>query len=486
MSSLLPPHETAVASSGALEPVELPPPSPLERFAQRATAWAETWMPDAFVFALAATCIVVLAAFVVDPAARAAPMRVVDAWGKGFWILIPFTLQMSMIIIGGYVLASSPPIFRLITRLAGVPRTAKGAVLMVAVAAMLSSLLNWGFSLIFSAILAREVARRVPAADYRALGASAFLGLGTVWAQGLSGSAALQMASPTSMPPKLSELLGGTIPLTETIFRWQSLVCVLIEIGVVSGVVWLYAPREGRARTAASLGIDLGPAEPLPLPPAKVPGEKLEQTPILLLPVVFLGFLYVGNSLLSRAHNLTEALNALDFNTINLLLLMLGGLLHWTPASLMRAVKEATPAVWGVLLQFPFYAGIFGVMTGTALSASIASVFVHASSQVWYPALIVLYSAVLGMFVPSGGSKWVIEAPYVLEAARTLGVPDGWMVVTYDLGEAIANLLQPFWMLPILALLGLKARDIMGYTYLVALVLIPLVVLLVTVFNPAL
>jgi short-chain fatty acids transporter len=174
----------------------------------------------------------------------------------------------------------------------------------------------------------------------------------------------------------------------------------------------------------------------------------------------------------------------LDLNTINLALLTLGALLHGSPASMMRAVRDAAPATSGVLLQFPFYGGIFGIMTGTALSGAIADLFVHVATPTWYPAMIVSYSAVLGVFVPSGGSKWVIEAPYVLQSARALGVADGWMVVTYDLGEAIANLLQPFWMLPTLALLGLKARDIMGYTYLVALVLFPLVIILVTVLAP--
>lgn len=454
----------------------------LERFARRATAWAETWMPDAFVFALAATLVVLAGALIVDPAARAAPLTLVDAWGKGFWALIPFTLQMSMIIVGGYVLASAPPVFRAIATVAGWARTPKGAVLLVSLAAMLTSLLNWGFSLVFSAILAREVARRVPTADYRALGAASFLGLGTVWAQGLSGSAALQMASPSSMPPKLQELVGGAIPLTETIFRWQSVACVVVEILVVSAVMWGIAPREGRG--ARDLGVDLGPDTPPPLPAPTPPGERVEHSPVLLLPVVALGVAYLAHSVASRATSLSGALNALDFNTLNLFFLMAGALLHWTPASLMRAVRDATPSVAGVLLQFPFYAGIFGVMTGTALSASIAGLFVEVSSPTFYPAMIVLYSALLGLFVPSGGSKWVIEAPYVLEAARALGVPDGWMVVTYDLGEAIANLMQPFWMLPILALLGLKARDIMGYTYVVAAVLVPLVVVLVTVLRP--
>ncbi len=439
-------------------------------------------MPDAFVFALGATLIVLVAAFLVDPLARQSPLRIVDAWGAGFWSLIPFTLQMVMIIVSGYVLASSPPVFRLVGRVAAWPRSAKGAVVLVALVAMLTSLLNWGFSLIVGAVLAREVARRVPSADYRALGASSFLGLGTVWAQGLSGSAALQMARASSMPPALAQIVGE-IPLSETIFRWQSLTCTAIEIVVVAIAVWLIAPAEGRARTAADLGVDLSP------PPARTlgaltPGERVEHSPVLLLPIVLLGFTYLARAIVGRATSVSDALNALDFNTVNLFFLMLGALLHWTPASLMRAVKEATPATWGVLLQFPFYAGIFGVMTGTALSETIAGVFVHTANATLYPALILTYSAVLGMFVPSGGAKWVIEAPYVLQSARALGVEPGWMVVTYDLGEAIANLLQPFWMLPILALLGLRARDIMGYTYVIALVVFPLTLILVTVFQP--
>jgi len=490
--------------------------SPIERFARRATDLAERWVPDAFVFALAATVIVAVAAWIVDPAARRAPLAIVDAWGNGFWTLIPFTLQMAMIIIGGYVLASSPPVHRLIARLAAWPASAKGAVVMVALVAMLTSLLNWGFSLIFSAILAREVARRVPSADYRALGASSFLGLGTVWAQGLSSSAALQMARASSMPPRLAQMVAGGIPLTATIFRWESLVCVVIEIAVVAAVMWACAPPAGAGRSAASFGVDLGDptrarrAEASSAPTDRAghamragerraeagsaptdrarqgmrPGERLDHSPILLVALVAFGFIYLARVVASRAATVGDALNAIDFNTINLFFLMLGALLHWRPSCLMRAVRDATPATWGVLLQFPFYGGIFGIMTGLKLSDAVASLFVRASTATLYPAMIVVYSAVLGIFVPSGGSKWVIEAPYVLQAARVLSVPDGWMVVTYNLGEAIANLLQPFWMLPVLALLGLRARDIMGYTYLVALVLLPVVVLLVTIFRP--
>src|SRR5207344_451507 len=161
--------------------------------------------------------------------------------------------------------------------------------------------------------------------------------------------------------------------------------------------------------------------------------------------------------------------------------LLLGFLLHGTPARLMRAVQDATPAVWGVILQFPFYAGIAGIITATHLNEQVASLFVRVSTPATFPALVALYSAVLGVFVPSGGSKWVIEAPYVMAAAHKLKVQLGWIVASYDLGEALANLVQPFWMLPVLGLFGLRARDVMGYTFVVFLALMPTVLILVTV-----
>ncbi len=449
----------------------------------RFTAWTERWIPDAFVFALLATVLVAAAGFVV----AGKPLDVVDGWGKGFWELIPFTLQMALVIITGYVVASTRPVYRLITWLADRPKSAKTAVVLVAVFAMLSSWINWGFSLIFSAILAREVARRVKGADYRALAASSFLGLGSVWAQGLSGSAALQMATPGALQPAIRDVVshgglvkGGLIPFAHTIFLWQSLAGVAIEIVLVAVVMYLIAPPEGRATPAARLGIDLGqPPARDAAPTAKSPGERLEHHWILTVVIVSLGGVYLVHYFAQA----TERLNAINLNTVNLFFLLLGFALHGTPARLIQAVKEATPAVWGVILQFPFYAGIAGIITYTKLNHHIAQFFVSISTQKTFPAVIALYSSLLGMFVPSGGSKWVIEAPYVMAAAHQLKVHLGWMVAVYDLGEALANLVQPFWMLPILGLLGLRARDVMGYTILVFVVLLPVVLLQVTLFG---
>jgi short-chain fatty acids transporter len=367
---------------------------------------------------------------------------------------------------------------------------------MVALLALLSSWFHWGFSLIVSALLAQAVARRFAAravaVDYRALAAASFLGLGSIWAQGLSGSAALQMATPGAVPATMARIVDcgaatcsgaalgygpGVIPLSQTIFLWQSLLSVAIEIPVVTLLMWWLAPTAERAVTAAELGVVLvepAPPEAALLPPR--PGERMEHLPWLNLLVCLLGsgYLYSYFAAVPSGHTL----EAINLNIVILGLLLLGTALHRTPARLQRAFATATPTVWGVILQFPFYGGIAALMSGAQLNDRLAGLFVGVANRATLPPLIALYSALLGVFVPSGGSKWLIEAPYVLAAAHRLHVHVGWMVAVYDLGEALANLIQPFWMLPVLGVLGLKARQIMGYTFVVFVVLLPLVLLL--------
>ncbi|MCS6913465.1 MAG: TIGR00366 family protein, partial [Myxococcota bacterium] len=439
----------------------------LSRLATRLVALSERYVPDAFVFALLGTGLVVGAGLLVAPAGQ-----VIDAWGRGFWSLLSFTLQMALIIIAGHVVASAPAAARLIERLAAWPRTGRGAVVTCTLVSLCTSWINWGLSLVFSALLVRAVARQMAQrgvrVDYRALAASSLLGLGSIWAQGLSGSAALQMASPGALPPEIARIVahgglvpGGLIPLSRTIFLWQSLLSVAIELVVVTLVMGWVAPQGERAVTAAELGVDLSDPvrEPPPAGPLR-PGEWLEHTPLLSLLVLALGGTYLVRLLAAAP----SRLDAINLSTVNLAFLLGGVLLHWTPARLMHAFARATPAVWSVILQFPFYGGIAGVIGATSLNERLAGLFVSVSSQATFPPLVALYSAVLGVFVPSGGAKWVIEAPYVLGAAHRLGVHLGWMVAAYDLGEALANLVQPFWMVPVLSLLGLRARDVMGYT----------------------
>lgn len=422
------------------------------------------WFPDPLVFAFLAVVLV----FLIAVASGEAPATVAIEGGKSFWSLTNFTMQMTMIVIGGYVVATSSPLQSVIAALAHVPRRPRTAVAFIAFFSMVSSLLSWGLSVIFSAYLVRAVARRIPDLDYRAAGAAGYLGLGVTWALGLSSSAAMLMATPSSLPPAL-EKISGVIPLTETLFLWQNgvLAGVLILVGV--WVAYASAPSPGSAVTAADLGISLEEAAP-PVDAPQTPGERLEHSPILSLAVAALLILYLVSVFVQSP---LGPLAALDLNTYNLLFLVLGLVLHGRPTRFLRAVMGSVPATAGVLIQFPFYAVVFGMIVNTGLAAKISNLFIHVSNATFYPLLVAAYSSTLGIFIPSGGGKWLIEAPYVLEAGRATGQHLGWIVQIYNAAEALPNLINPFWMLPLLGILKCRARDLVGYGMLQLIVLLP-------------
>jgi short-chain fatty acids transporter len=435
--------------------------------------FSERWYPDPLVFAFLGIVVVFLAGIALGESAATLAVE----GGKSFWTLVPFTMQMVMVIIGGYVVASSPPVYRMIERVAGWPRTPRTAVAVVAAFSLVTSLLSWGFSLVFSGLLVREMAHRVRGLDYRAAGAAGYLGLGAVWAMGLSSSAAMMMATPSAIPQELAAITG-VIPLTQTIFLWPSLVLTAALIVVSVIVSYLSTPGPEQARTAESFGIA---HEPLywRLPPRTKPGEWLDHSPLLtILVVAALGWYLVDVFRTSPQ----GALAALDLNTYNLLFLTLGMLLHWRPRRFVKAVAHAVPATGGVLIQFPFYAVIYGMIVGTGITHALARLFARATTHGTFPLLVAVYSAVLGVFIPSGGSKWVIEAPYVMQSANAHQVHLGWVVQIYNAAEALPNLVNPFWMLPLLGILKLRARDLAGYGFLQMIVHVPIVLFLCWLF----
>jgi short-chain fatty acids transporter len=440
---------------------------PLARIGAGLADWSERWFPDAYVFAAIAVVIVCIAALFMGRT----PMQVGTDFGKSFWSLIPFTMQMSFVVIGGYILAVAPPVKRLVVALARVPQTPRGAVAYVAFVAIAASLLSWGFSLIFAGILSREVSKRVKGVDYRAIGTAAYVGLGSVWALGLSSSAALLMCTKGSIPPALFKI-SGVIPLTETLFILQNLVMIVVLMALSVWVAYASCPDADRAKTIEMAGLSYAEEETVKEKP-KTPGEWLEFSPILTLVIVVLGAIYLYGLFQEKG-----LLAAVDLNNYNFAFLIAGMLLHWTPRSYLRAAGKAVPMTSGVLLQFPLYAGIFGVLVGSGLTEVLAKFFVSISTQQTLPFVIGVYSAILGLFLPSGGGKWIVEAPYILEAANQLKVNLGWMVLVYNAAEALPNFINPFWMLPLLGLTGVKARDLAGYSILQLIILAPVVLFL--------
>jgi short-chain fatty acids transporter len=479
-------HGSVASRRGQLHGGSKPPADEegaLARAAIRFTAWAERWFPDAFVFVAIAVVVVAAAALL-----NGAPVQAVTkSFGDGFWSLITFTMQMAFVAIGGYVVASSPPARRLIHRMAEIPTTGRGAVGFVAAVSMFASLFNWGLSLIFGGLLARAIAERHDIRmDYRAAGAAAYLGLGATWALGLSSSAAQLQANPASLPASLLPITG-VIPFTETIFLWQSIVVAVVLI-VISVIIALWsAPSDVSAVTAEDMGVDVSEKEEA-LPPREQPGEWLEHSPLLTILLVALA---VG-WLIQEFTRQSSIVAISNLNTYNFLFLMLGLLLHWRPKSFLLAVAKSVPATAGVLIQFPLYGAIASIMTtadntaGVSVSDQIAHLFVSLNTQDTFPLSMGLYSAVLGFFIPSGGGKWLLEAPYVMQAANELQVHLGWAVQVYNAAEALPNLINPFWMLPLLGVLGIKARDVVGFTFLQLLVHLPVVLFLLWLFAQTL
>jgi short-chain fatty acids transporter len=447
----------------------------LARLAQRSAAWTEKWFPDAYVFALAGVVIVSLAAMVNG----SSPVTVAETFGGGLWDLANFTLQAAMVVLTGYVVAASPPIARIIQRIAMVPSTPRGSVAFVALLSCLVSMLNWGLSLVFSGLLARAIARRNDLrTDYRALGAAAYLGLGSVWALGLSSAAAQLQATPASLPPELLDITG-VLDFGATILTWQSLTMAAVLIALSVAIAWASAPQGTAVRTAEDMHVDLSDRVE-PLPPRGRPGEWLEYSRILPM---LLGLLTLG-WLVNQFATLPFLTVISSLNGYLLVFLILGLVLHGTPRGFLHAVTKSVPATAGILVQFPLYAAIAAILTrasgrgGVTLSERLADLFTDVGDSGAFAVVIALYTVLLGLLVPSGGGKWLVEGPYVMQSATDVGMNLGWTVQIYNAAEALPNLVNPFFMLPLLGVLGIQARDLVGFTFLQFLFHLPVVLLM--------
>lgn len=453
-----------------------------ERMAIRISNWSEKWFPDSYVFALLGVIIVAIAALLIGAPA----ISISAAFGDGFWSLIPFTLQMTMLIVCGYVVSVSKPVEKMIRGLAKIPKDGRTAIVMIALLSLLISLIQWAMSTVLTALLVIALAKRKDLnMDYRAAAAAAFVGMGATWALGLSSSAAQLQANKDSLPENIYQLTG-VIPFSQTIFLWQSIVIVLVLIVLSLAIAYWSAPKGPHVKTMQDFGLQFD-EESLTTQPnkdqqdvIKRPGDWLETSPWLTIIVSVIGLFWIYAEFTTKDPMIAIS----NLNTYNFLFLILGLMLHGTPRSFLNAVYKAVPACSGVLIQFPLYGSIAYMMTkainveGHSVSHYIASFFVSISNQETFPVIMGIYSAVLGFFVPSGGGKWIIEAPYVMQAANDLKVHLGWSVQVYNAAEALPNFINPFFMLPMLGILKLKAKDVIGFTVTQMIFHIPIVLFL--------
>jgi short-chain fatty acids transporter len=445
----------------------MPTHAAFSRAATRLTDWTQRWVPGTFTIAWLLTLIVLALGLSVG---RASVLTCVGAWGDGFWELLPFSMQMCLVMFTGSIVAVSPPVRRALGWLAERPRTPRQSILLVALCSMILALLHWGISIVGSAVLVRELGRRRSGVDYRLLVAAAYLGMGTTWHAGLSASAPLLVATPGHFLE--SEI--GLIPVSATLFSPFNLIlvgCVVVLFSILTPLLHP-APKEMVEATPeqlAAIHVFEPPRRPVEEGRPSF-ATRLEYSRWVNLTFGALALVWLVEYVFKPEHPVT--LNALNFAMLGLAIA-----LHPSAASVVAAAEEAGGLVFGIILQFPLYAGMYGIIRETHLAESLASVFVAGASAHTYPAIVYLYSGVVNYFVPSGGSKWAIEAPYILAAGNTLGVPAAKVVTAYAWGDMMTDIIQPFWAIPLLAAAKLDFREILGFCLILFCVYAPVVAL---------
>ena len=397
------------------------------------------------------------------PICHQTPIEVVEHWGGGVWNLLAFAMQMALVLVCGSTLASAPIVKKGISALASIPKTPAAAIALVTAVAAIACWLNWGFGLIVGVIFAKEIARELRNGDYRLLIASAYSGF-VVWHAGLSGSIPLTMATPGEALTKATNgILTEPVPVSQTILNPYNLVIVAVVIVAIVVTNTLMHPKKDIVTVDPALLAEDKPTSKMNVTsdsPA-TPAQRMEQSRLLSWIVAIIGFAYL-------IIHLGFLGGSFDLGSVIMLFLFLGVLLHGTPLAYVRAFTHAATGAAGIILQFPFYAGIMGIITGVGASGIcfgtvIANACIDISTPVTYPLLTFLCAAVLNMFVPSGGGHWAIQAPIMFAAGANLGVDPGLTGTAIAWGDAWTNLIQPFWAIPALAIAKLDAKDIMGF-----------------------
>jgi short-chain fatty acids transporter len=389
-------------------------------------------------------------------------LQVLGYWHQGFWELLGFSMQMVLILVLGHTLALTPQAQRFTDRLTGMAASPAKAAAFTGLAALLTGFINWGLCLVFGALLARKVAEAAQAKgiaiNYPLVAAAGYSGM-MVWHGGLSGSAPLVVAGEGHF---LQEQIG-ILPVSQTLFSGLNLAVTASLLVVVPLGLYLLGLRSPATPSLLPIPAAVA-AAPLAEPPAEG-AERLDRSP---LPGRLAGLLFVGYALY-LAFDTQGGLAFLDLNYINFLLLGLCLLLHGSIQQFLAAVQEAVGGASGIIIQFPLYAGIMGIMKYSGLIVVLANAFItHASPQL-LPLLTFFSAGLINIFVPSGGGQWAVQGPVVTQAAQGLGVAVERVILALSYGDGLTNMLQPFWALPLLAITGLKARDILPYTLLIML-----------------
>lgn len=422
----------------------------------------ERLMPDPFVFVVLLTFFAAALAYAFVPTAKAALIS--SAWYAGIFNILTFGFQMVLILVTGYALASSAPVHSLLRRIASLANSPRSAVSLTIVIGMIASWINWGLGLVTAGLLAREIAKRVRI-DFGWLVAAAYTGF-VISTEGLSGSIVLSQATPGSALNLVEKVSGQILPLSKTVFSSLNLVPVAALLVFLPLIYRWIGPDE-----AHSLAAD--PERLKAEDQGRQPAEKRGTLGAMLDRAWILNLLLAAGAFCALISQWREKGFFLDLNTVILAALACGLLFHWRPVTYVDAIKNAARVTGPLILQYPLYGGIMGIMTTTGLAGIISKAFIKFSTAHTLPFWTYISSLAITLFIPSGGGHWAVQGPFVLPAARDLHASFAGTTMAVAMGESVANMIQPFFALPLLAIAGIPMRRMMGFmviTFLVAFV----------------
>lgn len=417
----------------------------------------QRYLPDPYLFVVLLTFVVFILGLIFT---GSSPIEMVQFWGEGFWELLDFSMQMVLVLVTGHVLASSPLFKKILGGLATTAKSPGSAIIIVTVISIIASWINWGFGLVIGALFAKELAKRVKSVDYRLLIASAYSGF-LVWHGGISGSIPLSIA--TDKHPFESKM--GIISTSETIFSTYNIAIVLALFIILPLLNRFMMPSKDKTITVdPAILDDATSTHAASIEKESItPATRLENSFIVSLIIGILGLIFISYYIITHGFQL-------NLNIVNFTFLFLGILCHWTPKRFLDAVANAVKGAAGIIIQFPFYAGIMGMMTASGLAAVMSEAFVSISNDFTFYCFAFLSGGLVNFFVPSGGGQWAVQAPIMLDAAQSMGASLSKTAMAIAWGDAWTNMIQPFWALPALAIAGLKAKDIMGFCVIILIV----------------
>lgn len=435
-------------------------------FADKFVRTAQRVLPSPFTIAILLTVFTVILALLLTESKTNQWhfIEILMYWEAGFFDFLKFAMQMMLILVLGHVLALTRPANKFINSLVKHCTTTARAAFIVTFISVLVAFLNWGLALILGAIFARKVGEhasknKIPI-NYPLIGAAGYSGL-MVWHGGLSGSAPLKVAEEGH---KFVAQIG-LIPFSDTIFSTMNLVCMLLLIILLPlAMYWM-----GNRVESSLLSLkEIHKEDHNPANMVITGAERLDYSPILStllgLVMILIGFYKVLFAPLFNGQGFDWSFSFINPNYIIFMLFGFAILLHGSFFKFNQAVSKGIGGSAGIMIQFPFYAGIMGIMIGSGLVNVFSNVFVELSTATTFPVFTFFSAGLVNIFVPSGGGQWLVQGPILIEASQQLSVPIEKSILALCYGDQITNMLQPFWALPLLGITGLKAKEILPYT----------------------